>query len=58
MDLYQKYDWALKEEARLALRNLMGMGFEDPDLALAFLEKIWPEQSIYILDDDYEEEVK
>ena len=55
MDLNRKIRCYLTNSADEAIDVLLASGIKDEDLALAVLEKLWPEEAIYELEDSGDE---
>lgn len=54
LQLNRDVEWALSENARSAVTMMVEYGM-DADLALAILERVWPEREIYNLPDESED---
>ena len=54
LELNKNVEWALSENARCAVTMMVEYGM-DADLALAILERVWPEREIYNLPDESED---
>lgn len=48
LEINKKVEWALSEKARLTVLMMTDYGI-DADLAFALLEQVWPENQIYNL---------
>lgn len=54
--LSDKYDCYLSKEAKVAVNNLVRQYGIDKDLAVVLIEQAWPEEMLYDLPEDVENE--